>query len=130
VVNDSGFSSELEKFIAEDIQSLEQVEILLLLSGSPDRWWSGRAVYEVVKSNPGSVDARLEELAERGIVQRQKQVETEYRFSPPDEKIWKVVNELRDAYKERPVKVVQAIYSKPPDAVQEFARAFRVRKDQ
>jgi hypothetical protein len=32
-------------------------------------------------------------------------------------------------HKERPVKVVQAIYSKPPDAVQEFAKAFRVRKE-
>ena len=129
-MNDSGFSVELEKFIAEEIQSLEQVEILLLLSGNPHRWWSARAVYDVVKSNPASVDARLEELAARGILQKQKEGAIEYRFSPSDERIWKVVNQLRDAYKERPVKVVQAIYSKPPDAVQEFARAFRVRKDQ
>jgi hypothetical protein len=128
-VNDSGFSTELEKFIAEEIQSLEQVEILLLLSGNPHKSWSSRGVYDVVKSNPASVDARLEELTARGILIKEAHPEVRYQFAPKDENVWKVVNELRDAYKERPVKVVQAIYSKPPDAVQEFARAFRVRKD-
>jgi hypothetical protein len=128
-VSESGFSTELERFIAEEIQSLEQVEILLLLSGNPHKWWSSKGVYDVVKSNPGSVDARLQELTARGILTRETQPEVRYQFSPTDGRIWNVVNELREAYKERPVKVVQAIYSKPPDAVQEFARAFRVRKE-
>jgi DNA-binding HxlR family transcriptional regulator len=128
-VSDSWFSKELEQFIAEEIQSLEQVEILLLLSGNPHKSWNRKGVYDVVKSNLSSVEARLEELSARGILTRETQPEVRYRFAPAEERIWKVVNELRDAYKERPVKVVQAIYSKPPDAVQEFARAFRVRKD-
>ena len=42
------------------------------------------------------------------------------RFAPTNDQLWKITSELRDAYKERSVKVVQAIYSKPPDAVQEF----------
>jgi hypothetical protein len=128
-VSETAFSKELEAFIAGQMQSLEQLEILLLLSGNPHKWWSVATAYEVIKSSPGSVAARLEELAARGMVRKEAGPEVRYQFSPDDPALWKVVNELREAYKERPVKIVQAIYSKPPDAVQEFAKAFRVRRD-
>jgi hypothetical protein len=128
-VSESAFSKELDAFIAEEMKSLEQLEILLLISGNPHKWWSAGTVYEVIKSNPASVAARLDEMAARGVVRKEGGAEARYQFSPEDPALWKIVTELREAYKERPVKVVQAIYSKPPDAVQEFAKAFRVRKD-
>jgi hypothetical protein len=128
-VSESGFSEELDKFIAAEIQSVEQLEILFLLSGNPHKWWTARAVYEVVKSSLASVQDRLTEMVERGLLKEESGKDKTYQFAPRDEGIWKVVSELRDAYKERSVKVVQAIYSKPPDPVEEFARAFRLRKD-
>lgn len=128
-VNESGFSEKLEQFIAAEIQSLEQLEILLLLSGNPHRWWTAQSVYEVIKSSPGSVEDRLLELTGRGFLKVDGNPEKRYQFAPESDLVWTAVSELRDAYKERPVKVVQAIYSKPPDAVQEFAKAFRFRKE-
>jgi hypothetical protein len=129
-VNESGFSEELQKFIATEITSLEQLEILLLLSGNPHRWWSAQSVYDVVKSSPASVEDRLKTFAERSILNRDPEKEDRYQFSPTEEKLWRIVSELRDAYKERSVKVVQAIYAKPPDPMTEFARAFRIRKEE
>ena len=119
----------MEKFIAAEINSLEQLEILLLLSGNPHKWWTANGVYEVIKSSVQSVQDRLNEMAERGILTKENENEIRYQFAPKNEQVWKITSELRDAYKERSVKVVQAIYNKPPDAVQEFARAFRLRKD-
>ena len=128
-VSERPFSDELEKFIAVEINSLEQLEILLLLSGNPHRSWTVNGVYEVIKSSPQSVKDRLNEMAERGVLRKEVEGEVRYQFAPTNDALWKITSELRDAYKERSVKVVQAIYSKPPDAVQEFARAFRLRKD-
>lgn len=128
-MNESGFSNELSGFISARIKSLEQLEILLLLSGNPHKHWTAQGVYEVVKSSIGSVKERLKEFCEAGIVKVEDGAETYYRFSPESEVIWNVVNELREAYKQRPVKVVEAIYSKPPEGVEEFARAFRLRKE-
>jgi len=128
-VSENAFSTELDSFIAAEIKSLEQLEILLLLSGNPHKWWSAKGVYDVIKSNPASVQDRLDEMVRRGMLKKDENREPRYQFSPVNEVVWKVVTELREAYKERSVKVVQAIYSKPADAVQEFARAFRVRKD-
>jgi hypothetical protein len=131
VVSESGFSEELEGFIATEIKSVEQLEILFLLSGTPHKWWTAKAVYEVIKSSLASVKDRLEEMVRRGLVKQESGNEPTFQFAPNNEGVWSIVAELRDAYKERSVKVVQAIYSKPaaPDGVQEFARAFRLRKD-
>lgn len=123
------FSEELERFIATEINSLEQLEILLLLSGNPHKWWTATGVYEVIKSSVQSVQDRLNAMSDRGLLTQEVENEIRYRFAPKSEEIWRITSELRDSYKERPVKVVQAIYNKPPDAVQEFARAFRLRKD-
>ena len=128
-VSEKVFSEELERFIAAEINSLEQLEILLLLSGNPHKWWTPAGVYEVVKSSMQSVQERLNDMTNRGILSREIETEARYQFAPQNEQVWKIISELRDAYKERSVKVVQAIYSKPPDSVQEFARAFRLRKD-
>lgn len=128
-MSESGFTDELERFIAGEINSLEQLEVLLLLSGNPHRWWTAQDVYNVIKSSTQSVVDRLNGMVERGFLRVEADNEVRYQFAPKDESVWRIVSELRDAYKERSVKVVQAIYSNPPDAVQEFARAFRLRKD-
>jgi hypothetical protein len=128
-VSEKVFSEELEKFIAAEVNSLEQLEILLLLSGNPHKWWSAKGVYEVIKSSMQSVQDRLDEMVARGILRKDAADAALFQFGPKDETVWRITTELRDAYKERSVKIVQAIYSKPPDAVQEFARAFRLRKD-
>ena len=76
MVSESGFLKELDAFIAEEMKSLEQLEILLLVSGNPHKWWSAATVYEVVKSNPASVAGRLSELAARGMVRKESGAET------------------------------------------------------
>jgi hypothetical protein len=127
---ENDFSDELARFIAAEISSVEQLEILLLLSGNPHRWWSPQAVYDVVKSNPASVAERLEEFTSHQIVKPDEGSSKSYQFSPENQAVWKLVSELREAYKQRPVKVVQAIYSRrTTDPVTEFAKAFQLKKD-
>ncbi len=128
-MSESGFSEQLDKFIALEINSLEQLEILLFVSGNPHKWWTVQDVYNVVKSSPQSVADRLNAMVDRGFLRKETDNEVRYQFAPVNENVWDLTSELRNAYKEKSVKVVQAIYSKPPDAVQEFAKAFRLRKD-
>ena len=46
----SGFlSRELEEFIAHEIGTLEQLEIILYFFQNPGKWWNETQVYEVVK---------------------------------------------------------------------------------
>ena len=128
-MSESGFSDQLNRFIAQEIGSLEQLEVLLFVSANPQKWWTVRDVYNVVKSSLPSITERLNEMVARGFLRKEAGPEVRYQFGPNDENLQQLISELSNAYKEKSVKVVQAIYSKPPDAVQEFAKAFRVRKD-
>jgi hypothetical protein len=127
-VSDNGFSEELARFVSAEVPSVEQLEMLLLLSGNPHRWWSASAVYEVIKSNPASVKERLQEFTDKQILKKDES--GCYQFSPENQAVWRLVSELREAYKQRPVKVVEAIYSRRTDTVREFAKAFRFKKDE
>jgi hypothetical protein len=121
-------SPELERFIAAEVRSVEQLEILLLLAGEPGSWWGASGVYEVVKSNPLSVEIRLEEFVRDGILKKQLADPPAYQFSAANGPLVRVVSELRAAYAERPVRIVQAIYAKPLEPAEEFAEAFRLKK--
>jgi hypothetical protein len=127
VIN-SGFSEDLTRFIQAEIQSIEQLEILLLLAGEPHRFWSPEAVYAVVKSSQASVSERLKAFADRRILKCEEVPEIRFQFAPETDMLWRNITELVQAHKQRPLKVIEAIYSRPPDAIQEFAKAFDFRK--
>jgi predicted ArsR family transcriptional regulator len=130
-VAESGIPAEVERFIASHIKSIEQLEVLLLLSSAPEKNWSVASVYQVIRSSESSVRERLDELVAQGLVQTSAASATVYKFSPKDKAASDLVAELASAYKERRVKVVQTIYSPPaiPTAAEEFANAFKIRKE-
>ncbi len=128
---ESGIPAEVERFIASHIKSIEQLEVLLLLSSAPEKRWSVAAVYEVIRSSEASVHERLNELEAQGLVESRSASTPVYQFSPSNPEASTVVADLALAYKERRVKVVQTIYSPPivPTAAEEFANAFKLRKE-
>jgi hypothetical protein len=120
---------DVQRFLRVQIRSIEQLEILLLLSAEPDRTWTAAEVYKVVLSNQKSVEEELDRLAQQGLLRRNDRGEVTFEFSPSSEG-WKVlITEIGRLYKERRVKVVEAIYAAPVSEIDEFAKAFRIRKE-
>ena len=66
----SDISAPIDQFIIEHIDSLEQLEVLLLLAAHPEKGWTVAAVYEQIKSSPTSVTLRLEDLSARGFLEK------------------------------------------------------------
>jgi hypothetical protein len=126
-VSEAGFPNEIVEFISEHITSMEQLEVLLLLSSHPERDWTGEAVFSQIQSSPASVTQRLQEFRDKGFfIQPSDHV---FRYSPKTQSLANTVRALASAYKEKRVKVIELIYRKPVDAVQSFADAFKLRKD-
>jgi hypothetical protein len=120
-------TAELKRFIAEYIFSLEHLEILLLTRASPDKEWDVRSVYDVIKSSLAAVEKALGDLTDVKLLTRS---ETAYKYSPRTPEIAKLVTDLDEAYRTRRIRVIELIYSPELDALREFQRAFRLRKDQ
>lgn len=124
-MSDADITPELKRFIGEHINSVEQLEVLLLLERDRSRAWTAVEVSQQLASNPLSVETRLLDLSARGLV-----VATEsggvlqYRRTAAHDAD---VAALARAYAGRRTSVITLIFSKPIDSVRTLADAFRFR---
>lgn len=91
----------IEQFIYSYIDSLEQLEVLLLLFQSPQRSWSVSDVYDAIKSNRASISRRLENLVQLGLVVATEDAQSCFRFQVSNPEIAQTIQELSDAYTQR-----------------------------
>jgi len=118
---------EVRQFIAIHIHSIEQLEVLLVLCESSAKSWSAAEVYRKVQSSEKSVTDCLESFRYSGLATLSP--EGLYRFSPDEAGLNGIASALSQAYRERRVSVIECIYKRPSDTIQNFANAFRLRKE-
>jgi hypothetical protein len=116
----------LRRFISENIPSVEQLEIVLLMAANAVKAWTADEVFAVIQSNRASIEARLKHLAARGFFELDES--GGYRYKPREQELAECVAALQNAYKESRVKVIEAIYA-PVDPAQTFADSFKIKRD-
>lgn len=113
--------------MAQHVRSVEQVEILCLVSGDPARSWTAAEVFRRIQSSEKSVAESFAAFCKSELLI--SETGGVYRFAPKLPELARTVAELATAYRERRVKVIETIYGKPSDPLQDFADAFRLRKE-
>jgi saccharopine dehydrogenase-like NADP-dependent oxidoreductase len=126
-VTDGNVSPEVRRFIAEHIEAAEQLETLLLLHRSPEKEWTALDVSQAIYTVPASATMRLEGLVAYGFVVSSGGADPRYRYSPRSEELGRQVDVLAAAYRADRVAVIKLIFARPPDPLQSFADAFRLR---
>lgn len=114
----------VRKLLSEWIETVAQLHLLLFMHSQRERSWLPEEASAELRSNPSWIQTQLEQLARRGLLERDGQAFI-YR-APPD--LDRTIFELSDAYKQYPVAVISAIYAPDPD-LKQFADAFRLRRD-
>jgi hypothetical protein len=123
-VSSGGAPDEVLKFVDRYIDSVEQLEILLILCEG-ERDWSAAEIFQRIQSSAGSIQQRLSGLTQAGLLTESN---GRFRFAPRDESMRQVMHDLAEAYRERRVRIIEAIYTRKTDAVQTFADAFKFKK--
>ena len=118
---------DVERFLLQQIWSTEQLEVLLVVASQPEREWTVEEVYEVVKTQPGSIARHLQEFQHRGFLRASSQPPS-YQFVSNDAHRAETLRKLAAIYRSELHRVIEVIYSKPSPAVQSFADAFRIRR--
>lgn len=122
----SGLPEDVHRFVYHNIDSVEQLEVLLLARQEPERGWSADDMARAIYSHPSSIRRRLASLEGRGLL-RQRQPECWY-YAPSSRELHETVDRLAGAYRERRVAVITLIASKPIENVRAFSDAFRIRR--
>ena len=126
---DEGISPQVRAFIGDYVESVVQLEVLLLLAGRRDRGWSAADVAQELRIETAWVDEQFRAMSDKGLLGRDPADASRCRFAPKSVDLDTAVTELAKAYADRRVTVIGLIFSKPLDKIRDFADAFRFRKD-
>ena len=119
---------EIERFIHDNINSIEQMEILLLLFSTPQKEWSAIQVSQKLYRQPESAAVKLEELRDRGILSVREEGQLLYRYIPNSHQD-AVIRGLDRAYQIRKDAVIDLVFNRSSDTLRAFSNAFRIRRE-
>jgi hypothetical protein len=125
---DSLLSGRVLTFVRAHIDSVELLEVLLLLRDHAEEEWDAAGVAHELRIQPRSARSRLETLAAIDVVDLDGET-ARYRMGNEHAE---AVDELADAYRTRRVTIITLIFDRPAQSARAFADAFVVgrKKDQ
>jgi predicted transcriptional regulator len=129
------FSEDIFNFVKKHIDSVEQLEILLLFYRNPTKGWTITTVSQEIRTSRTSTQNRLATLSAHGFVavsgKGEDGEEDAYVYQPESEELHQQVTALEQEYKIRRVRVIDAIYTPPAEEkMMNFLDAFRIRKSE
>ncbi|HEY7154581.1 MAG TPA: hypothetical protein VH575_11525 [Gemmataceae bacterium] len=100
------------QFLEANIASVEQLEILRLLSANRGREWRAAVLARQVQSPPQVVAQHLIALEARGLLTLHRGGELACRHGSRTPQLAQMLNHLLQFYNERPVSTIRLIYSR------------------
>lgn len=122
----SNLSEPIRELIRTHVDSVETLELLMLLQRSPDSYWTAAAAEQLLGMRPGTAEKRLDALVAAGLSMRGSQT-ISYRYSPDDDEKREAVAALAAAYASQRVSVLNLVYSTNLERLKAFSGAFRLK---
>jgi Mn-dependent DtxR family transcriptional regulator len=102
---------EVNQFLVAHIDSVEQLEALILMSEDPGRAWTAAELSKRLKTSPRSVEVRLALLVERGLLQQADETFAYTATGVADRR----VRDLAWCFRSRRTAVIEAIFTSDRD---------------
>jgi hypothetical protein len=127
-VAEIGISEEVKRFLAGNIDSILELEILLLLRAQSARAFAADELARELKIDAAWAAEQLARFATRGFLARTDATPIQYRYAPSGPELDITIAAVAEAYATHRVTIVSLIFSKPVSTIRSFADAFRIRQ--
>ena len=118
----------VEEFVSENIDSVAELEALMLLFRDPAALWSAASLAERLYATEEQADAAIAKLCHLGLAAASAKRRAAFHFRPSSPELEELVVQISETYSKYLVPVTNLIHSKPQSKVQQFADAFKLRK--
>ncbi|HZS03243.1 MAG TPA: hypothetical protein VFD58_00075 [Blastocatellia bacterium] len=129
-MTDELIPEDVRQFILRNIDSVAQLEALLLLRGSPQSGWCARTAAEQLYIGEQEAAPLLGRLCEQGFVTASSGEPARYQYQPDPAELAGMVDRVAEVYAKHLAPVTNLIHARPRSRIQEFADAFKLRKDE
>lgn len=120
----------LLNFIHRAFDSVEQLQVLLLLVECPEKGWLPEELSSELRSSTSSIQKRLKDLITKEVLATSSiSAEGRAHYVPFSEEVDARVKDLSELYLQRPHRVIAQLYSKPPLSLESFSDSFKFKKD-
>jgi hypothetical protein len=119
---------DVRQFIIDKIDSVAELEGLLLLSRNPEAEWNREALAQRLYASPQQAEDVLAHLYSLGFLAVKVGESPAYRYQPRSPDLAEMVDRVAESYSKYLVPVTNLIHTKPQTRVQQFADAFKFRK--
>lgn len=124
------FPEDLRRFVLTSIPSVPFLEALLLLRANPAQQWHATTLAERLYVRERTAHALLEDLARAGMATRCDAPPDDcYQYMPSSDQLRDRIDALANLYSRHLVEVTMLIHSSLDRKAQQFADAFKLRKD-
>ena len=126
---DEDIPERVKAFVSGEIDSVVQLEILLLLHAGAGAEFSADDVARQLRIDPAWAGPQLAELCARGTLVCTPGTPARYRYEPRTPELHQTISDLAQLYATHRVTLTTLIFSKPPGPLRSFSDAFRFRRD-
>lgn len=121
---------DVTQFILNTIDSVAQLEGLLLLRNEPQVEWDAAALSKRLYISEKETAEVLAQLTRDGFLLASADRPPRYRYQPESPELREMVDRVAQVYAKYLVPVTNLIHAKPKSKVQQFADAFKLRKEE
>lgn len=120
---------EIDRFIVEEIDSVPQLEALLLFWRSRPKSWTRADLAKSLYVSPDIAQNILKSLQERQLIRGLDEPTGSYALEIDSSERERLFASLEKVYRTELVRISNMIHTKASRALRDFAHAFRFRKD-
>lgn len=120
---------DIRRFILTSILSVPHLEALLLLRSEPRESWDSARTAQRLYVSDKTAGELLAELYAAGFLVVSGQDNSRYRYQPSSDELGQMVDRVASAYAKNIIGITNLIHSKTGKKAQQFADAFKLRKD-
>jgi len=122
---------DIRRFILTSIPSVPHLEALLLLRANVQQGWRAETVAGRLYIRDRLAQQLLDDLCKAGMAAPclTEQESATYRYRPSSEALGSTIDQVAELYSKRLVDITHLIHSKLDRKAQQFADAFKWRKD-
>jgi hypothetical protein len=122
---------DVKRFINEKIDSVAELEGLLLLRRKREIEWTAETLSQELYTNREQAGKVLTALHLLGFLAvRAVNKKPKYQYQPVSAELGMLADRIDEVYSKYLIPVTNLIHSKPPNKIQKFADAFRFRKQE
>lgn len=120
---------QVDRFIVDEIDSVPQLEALLLFWKNRPQVWSSESLAKALYVSPEVSRDILAHLAQRQLIFEVEGSEDQFALSADSEEKQRLLASLDVIYRRELVRVSNMIHTKASRGVRDFADAFRLKKE-